>query len=238
MNREIGAVLAVFLLSALFSFVAFSQDKSEYTVLVKSANGRVLIYNGKNIFFTIELKGENIGQTSTIFQMFLTVDGRPLQIHGLPIGDFMKGGTANKASANAILEKHRDWEVNYLSEVFGKDLNVTSEFVHIAQDRDALLWGFAMPKDGKLNGNAMMSSLSTNHCSLWGFPVIGQKVEDVQDQFYLTTISNHHVVLINCAIKGSDTRDAAKAFLMESLSTLNVSDKPIDVKAVQKAAPR
>src|SRR6185369_16739841 len=182
---------------ALFSFFAFTQDRSEYTSLVKSANGRVLVYNGKDIFFTIEFKGENFGQTSTIFQIFLNVDGRPIQIHGLPVSDFMKGGTANKARGNAILEKHRDWEVSHLSEVFGKDLSVASEFVHIGQDREALLWGFAMPKDGKMNGDAMMASLSTNHYSLWGFPVIGQKVEDVKEQLYLTTISNHHVVLIN-----------------------------------------
>jgi len=88
---------------------------------------------------------------------------------------------------------------------------------------------------GIRNGDAMMAGLSTNHYSLWGFPVIGQKVEDVKEQLYLTTISHNHVVLINCAIKCSDTMDSAKAYLMESLSTLNVSDKPIDVKALQDA---
>src|SRR5258708_5374161 len=77
-SRKIATVLAALLIYALFSFSAISQDKSEYTVLIKSANGRVLINNGKNIFFTIELKGENIGQANTIFQMFITVDGRPI----------------------------------------------------------------------------------------------------------------------------------------------------------------
>jgi hypothetical protein len=144
MNKKIPTIPAVSFISTLFSFFASTQDKSEYTSLVKSAKGRELVYNGKDVFFTIELKGENVGHASTMFQMFLNVDGRPLQIHGLPISDFMKGGTANKASGNAILEKHRDWEVNYLSEVFGKQLSVTSEPVHIGQDREALLWVFAM----------------------------------------------------------------------------------------------
>ena len=41
--------------------------------------------------------------------------------------------------------------------------------------------------------------------------------------------------MINCALESTDTEALAKKFLLGALATLKVSDKPIDVKAVQEA---
>ena len=59
--------------------------------------------------------------------------------------------------------------------------------------------------------------------------------QQVKEQLYLTTVSGDFVLLLNCGVELEDNTESAKKYLMETLATLKVSDKPLHVKAIQES---
>ncbi|HEY7543320.1 MAG TPA: hypothetical protein VID27_00470, partial [Blastocatellia bacterium] len=162
-------------------------------------------HNMKGLYFTLEIKGKNITPADSQNQIFLKVDERVIQFQEAPISEFSKeSGLGDRA----ILEKHRNWERGYLSDMLKTNLKVASEMLTLSSGRVALLWQFSVPEG--MN-------------------------QQVKEQIYLTAVSGDFVLLLNCGVEVGDSIDAAKKYLIETMSTLKVSDKPLDVKAIQEA---
>ncbi|HZS44062.1 MAG TPA: hypothetical protein VFC63_03100 [Blastocatellia bacterium] len=223
MNRTLlwPGILSLTMIVAFLS-AASSQDRSAYIALRKTENGRLVVYQGKDLDFTIELKGKDFDPVNTMFQMFLNVDNRLVQIYAVPVNDFADAATA-KSGDHRLLEKYRDWEIDYLSKQFGQAVNATSEQVSLTKDHEALLWKFAMPAVASKNSGAPLAinDMTFKHLILFGSPLGGQRDDSVKRQLVLTTVSKGHVVYINSALREGDDEAAAKKYLIDSLLTLS-----------------
>jgi hypothetical protein len=106
----------------------------------------------------------------------------------------------------AILEAHRDWESRYQEQDLGAKINVASAPQQLSGGGEALIWKFDMPKAKK-----------------------------GVEQVYLTTVSGKSVVILNGVVAGKIPEKAVQKLLLDTISTLNVSSRPIDVQKLKEA---
>ena len=190
-------------LTALFILSAgsiFAQE--EQSGMVKSANGILVVWNEPGNCFTIEIKGKNIlpGKQQMMFQ----VDGRFFQIQTVEKKAFRKNLNEKTLDDKAILAAHRDWEREYISGVIKRELKVESGWLKLPGGEDILAWNYDMPK-----------------------------VADSQTaikQLYLAVVKRDHVLLLNTALENVGEEQQAKDLLLQTLSTLKSSDKPLSLR--------
>lgn len=116
--------------------------------------------------------------------------------------------TAGKTPAETqTLELHRGWEVDYLAGVYEQKLTPVSETQTIA-GQTALSWYFVRPKF---------------------------KVEYDRDVF-LTIVVGKNVIGLSSPLRLADKLDDGRAVLARILKTINISDKPFDMKKLSDAA--
>ncbi|HYE72266.1 MAG TPA: hypothetical protein VEF04_03005, partial [Blastocatellia bacterium] len=135
------------------------------------------------------------------------IDEKIVQMQRAKKSEFLQSSVNQNFKDSEILEKHRGWEESYLSDLLKAKLNVTSEKVTARTNREALLWHFPMPEG--MN-------------------------KQVDHQVFLTTVIGEQVLILNYSVEKGDTVANATKYLIESMNTLKVSDKPIDVKALQE----
>ena len=193
----------------LFCVPALPQSPLNQTTLIKTARGILVVHNEPGLNFTLELNGKNLEPLTSQDYLFVKVDGRVTQLHLVSIANFAPELNERKLNDWLVLERHRDWEAAYVGNLLGVRLKIVSEVLMLNPNRAALYWTFPLPQT---NGS-----------------------QQVKSQSYLSVISNGHVVMLNCAVEGNDTEALAKRFMLSTMSTLKISDKTIDVSAVQDA---
>ena len=104
----------------------------------------------------------------------------------------------------SVLGAHRDWEGDYISEQLGRKLDITSEWVRLSNNNDALFWSYKMPPRDDPNA------------SRW--------------QLYLSVIKGNFVFLLNGATTGNQDEKELKALLLATMNTLKPSDKPLSLE--------
>ena len=184
----------------------FAQGDSSGTSLIKTADGILWVENGENARFILEIKGVDIRPMQQY--PFLSVDGRPMQVHVVGIEKFHKATEDARANDLTILQAHRDWEADHHSKLLGSKLEVTSEPINSAQNRASLIWSYSMP---------------------------GAKDDQVKEQWFLTTLLGNHLLLLNTTLKTGEPANTARDMLVKTLSTLQVSAKQIDIQALQES---
>jgi hypothetical protein len=196
------------LLCLFFSLhIVFAQGKDDGITLIKTDQGVLWLHNQKGLYYTLEIKGNEVNTANSQSTMLLVVDGLFVQIHTLTIDKFSQEKPDKNSNSITLLEKHRDWEIDYFGNALGEKLKAVSEVIEIKPERKALFWRFPVPE------------------------TINQQTKE---QLYLTTVTGNFVQLINCGIADTNSREETKKFMIETLSTLKVSNKPIDVKLVQE----
>jgi hypothetical protein len=197
--------IGVLLLSAA---AALAQGTANGTTLIKTARGLLVVHNEQGLNFTLELNGKEVKPTDAPDYVFVQIDGRMTQVHTVGVDQFAPDTKDKKLNDWLVLEKYRDWEVDYIGNVMTTKLKVASEYLTLDQNRLALFWSFPTPT-------------SVNAA--------------VRTQLYLTVLNRGHVIALNCAIENNDNEAAAKKFMLATLATLKVSEKPFDVQAMQEA---
>jgi hypothetical protein len=191
--------------SLMASINVFAQGASSGTSLIKTADGVLWVENGENARFILEIKGVDIRPMQQY--PFLSVDGRPMQVHVVGIEKFHKATGDARANDLTILQAHRDWEADHHSKLLGSKLEVTSEPINSAQNRASLIWRYSMP---------------------------GAK-NKVKEQWVLTTLLGNHLLLLNTTLKTGEPANTARDMLVKTMSTLQVSAKQIDIQALQES---
>jgi hypothetical protein len=184
----------------------FAQGDSSGTSLIKTADGILWVENGENARFILEIKGADIRPMQQY--PFLSVDGRPMQVHLVGIEKFHRATGDARATDLTILQAHRDWEADHHSKLLSSKLEVTSEPSNSAQNRASLIWNYSMP---------------------------GGKDDQFKEQWFLTTLLGNHLLLLNTPLKTGEPSNMARDMLVKTLSTLQVSAKQIDVQALQES---
>lgn len=190
---------------------AFAQAPQIGRATIRLANGNLFIDNGEKKSFTLEFTGKDVVAQTVGDNPAFAVDGKLIQILVVENKSFLNGV---KASAeDKILEMHRDWEADYLQkEVYKAEFKAVSEMVTVS-GRQMLFWGFTRP-----NANNVFDR-----------------------DYFISTVMGDELIGLSAPLKKGESVDDYKKAFLQIMSTLKISDKPIDIlklaeelKAVKK----
>jgi len=202
----VNHLIKIFLPILLASISVLAQSDNSGATLVKTEAGLLWVENKGDAHFMLEIAGNEIRPLKEY--PFLGVDGRPMQVHLVTIEEFYKTTGNTRANDIQILQAHRDWETDHHGKLLNSTLAVKSESISSGQSREALLWSYSMPA------------------------AVGR---EVKEQWFLTTLIGSHLLLLNTTLKTDEPANAARDLLVKTLSSLQISAKPIDVKALQES---
>jgi hypothetical protein len=210
MSVKLTNSVAIILLVAIspWSVLASRQGNgNDIAAIERPLGGFVIVWNRPDLHFTIELKGKKVepDDSAPNGTVAFNIDGIVLPVQCTAISDFAKNARKQKLTDLAILEAHRDWESRYQEQNLGAKINVASAPQQLSGGGEALMWKFDMPKAKK--------------------PV---------EQVYLTTVSGKSVVILNGVVTGKIPEKAVQKLLLDTISTLNVSSRPIDVQKLRE----
>jgi hypothetical protein len=207
-GRYLG--LIVILMSSLLTASAAHQEDA--ITVIKTDDGVMLVWNLPDLHFTIEIKGTDVRPLNSPESVFFNVDGKVLQVQSVAVNEFMKDAERTKKDDKSILVAHRDWESQFIeSSLLGKKLTVETVPQKLSNGSEGLLWKFAMPKMPEMTNTTAKA------------------------QIYLTVVSGAHVILLNGVVEGETVESAVQNFLLETISTLKVSPKPINLRELQES---
>ncbi|HEX8177975.1 MAG TPA: hypothetical protein VF525_00385 [Pyrinomonadaceae bacterium] len=174
---------------------------------IKTKDGFLLVWNAPNNYYTLEIKGKNVRQASTERVQF-SVDGMFLQILTAPVKDFIEDAKRAKMNDRAILEAHRDWEVNFMESAYKEKLKVESAWQKLSNGKDALAWQITVPESAHSN---------------------------VKKQVSLTSVKGDYVMMLGGVVTDTIEEHASQQLLLNTMETLKVSNEPIDLRKLQEA---
>lgn len=203
--------LLILTLLSLFSTVyLFSQEKDFRSGAIKTNTGILLVWNEKDNYYTLEINGKEVQQTSNE-RIFFAVDGKFLQVLTVTKKSFLDK-SKKQPDEKSVLEAHRDWEINYLQDTYkDKNLKVESSWQKLSNGKEALLWQYETPLTA--GGN-------------------------IKKQMYLTVVKGDHVFMLNSGTTDKIDETAIRAMLIGVMSTLQPNEKPIDLKEIQEKIRR
>jgi hypothetical protein len=176
--------------------------------LIKTNDGVLFVWNVKKLHFTVAVKGKDIKRVNDADHVFLSVDGKMLQIQAAEIRDFAPNAKEKKLDDKGVLAAHREWESKYIEELLKSKLTLHSFSVNMSALGPASLWEFDMPQ--------------------------GMDAE-VKTEVYMTVVRGDYVVLLNCEATTTTPEVEVRKFLLDTMATLNTSAEPIDVQKLSQS---
>jgi len=210
-NRIIIIWLAVF---SLINFRVIAQQDKFTSGIIKTDKGVLLVWNEPRNYYILEIKGEKIlpVPTNPNERIIFIIDHKFLQILTVATKSFLKDEKARKqADEKAILTLHRDWEAQRIEKTIQEKLNVQSSWQKLNTGKEVLAWEYEMQaKAGR----------------------------DVKKQIYMSVVKGDYVFMLNGAATEKTSETVVKQMLLDILSTLKPSEKPIDFNKVQESIKR
>jgi hypothetical protein len=191
-------------LVALLSCMTVFGQAGEQSGMIKTATGILIVWNEPGNYYTVEVRGEKIEPVPE-HNLWFKVDGKFFQIVTLEKKQFVKGSAADN---KAILAAHREWETDYLSKTLGAKLQVESNWIKLANGEEAHSWSYEMPK-------------------------VSDKQTAIK-QLYLAIVKRDHVMLMNRVVEAGDDEKVAARFLLETMSAVKPSERPLSLKQAQE----
>lgn len=198
-------IVATVLMMALVSTSIAKQDEDFGSGAIKTEYGFLLVWNATNNRYTMEIRGQNVRQTSNEHVQF-SVDGMFLQIVNAKISEFIEEDKRKGLDDKALLEAHKMWEVRYIEKQIMQTLTVQRSEAQQINGKDVLFWSFLNPSADKSN---------------------------VKKQVYLSMVNNDHVVLIGGVTTDKISDEATHQLLEATAKTFKASSEPIDLKKIQ-----
>jgi hypothetical protein len=207
MTMKPGDYVARILLLLVFtsSVPASPQAGRTGIAAIRTDDGYLVVWNQPDIHFMVGLKGKDVRPMGSpgTGSVAFNVDSVVFQIQSVAISEFAKNARKQKLNDAAILIAHRDWETQYLEQRAGTKLNITTVPQQLRNGSQALLWKYDKP------------------------PTRGS------EQMYLTTVTGNHVVILNGVVAGKASETVVKRLLLDTIATLEVSSRPIDLPKVR-----
>jgi hypothetical protein len=202
-----GIIAAALLILVSFGILdAVAQDNYRSGV-IKTRTGYLVICNEPNNWYTIEIKGTDVRQTSTARKTF-TVDRMFLQIVTANTGKFIGEQEKRTLDERAILQAHRDWEAKYSEGSYKEKLTIESSWRKLDNGKDALLWTFKVPESARTS---------------------------VKKEIYLTVVKGDYVLMLGGIVTDDINEETSIRLLVSTMSSLKASDKPIDMRQLQES---
>lgn len=191
------------------SLVSLQQEDG--WAMIKTADGALFVWNASGLSFSLALKGAEIKPLEDPEHIFLSVDGRVLQIQLAAIKNFAPDAKEKRLDDKAILAAHRDWESKYIEQLIKSKLTLRTFNAKLSTGSDASMWQFDMPE---------------------GMNAVAQK------QLYLTLVAKDYVLMLNSEASAAMSDADGRKFLVDTIATLKFSPTPIDVKKLSESIAR
>lgn len=193
------------LLALAFLLAKIGQAQAlEKSGIIKTKDGVLVVWNEPNNYFTAEIKGRQIVPAGQGPNLYFNVDGRFLQINTAPLSDFWKQ-PVDRLHSSDVLREHRQWELDYLGKIFGRQLFASTDWLKLTSGETALSWSFNVP-------NATSDQ------------------NQAKKQFYITTVNGDRVYLVNSALTSIDNDEQAiRKYLLDTINTMKRLDKPLSL---------
>jgi hypothetical protein len=194
-------VTPLLLLISTLNVLASRQADGDGVAAIKTETGYLIVWNQPEIHFSLGVNGKDVRPMTRpgTGSVAFNVDGVVFQVQTVAISEFLKNAKKQKLSDQAILIAHRDWESQYLEQTVGTKLNVTTAPQQLSNGSQALIWKYDKPKT---KGS---------------------------EQMYLTMVSGTNVVILNGVVSERITASVVQQLLLNTISTLRVSSRPIVV---------
>ena len=206
-NLKLRKYVATTVLLLISSWSVLAGRQADDIAAIKTDTGFLIVWNGPEIHFTLGLNGKDVRPMARpgTGSVAFNVDGVVFQLQTVAISEFLKDVKKQKLSDQAILMAHRDWETQYLEQTAGTKLNVTTAPQQLGNGSQALIWKYDRPKT---RGS---------------------------EQMYLTVVSGGNVIILNGVVSERNTASAVQQLLLDTISTLRVSPRPIDVMKLRES---
>ncbi len=179
--------------------------------IIRTKAGVLLVCNEPNNYYTLEIKGGTILPAFTEPTVFI-VDDKLLQILTTPIRSFILDEVSLKqADEKFILTAYKDREVRQIEAGLNEQLNVESSWRKLSNGMEALLWEYDVRAGPRRN---------------------------VKKNIYMSVVKGDFILTLSAPVRAKDNEAGVRQMLIETLSTLKPSDKPIDLQEVRKAVRR
>lgn len=205
-------IFALLLGFASLTFLAQAGDKpgaqEELGIyIIRTESGYLVVHNRQTKSYSIEFKGEKFKPIKGDHPTFV-IDGKLVQVVSVRQENYWKTkkDLQKEPTDNELLETHKMWESDYLGNELGYKLSVKSEIFEIERKRKVMFWSFPMPKE--LNA-------------------------DYSHQIFLTTLINKDILGLNASPTKDDEQKPYREYLIESMNTLKISEKPFNIKQLR-----
>jgi len=198
-------IIALTLFVLLFATNLHAQD-DEQGGMLKTDKGILIVWNEPDNNYTLEIKGSQIRPIQDKHLMFIA-DGKFLQLMTVPKKDVLTKTQMKDLDDKDILIAHRDWEAQYLNSVFKETLKIGWSWLKLPNGSEVLWWSFEMPSKAK---------------------------SEAKKQIYLTISKGDHILLLNSAVTDEVDEKTAQQFLIDTMTTLKTSKKPLSLKKAQE----
>jgi hypothetical protein len=198
-TRNYFVALALLGISTL-SAPAHAQVLGDRNYSVATSDGQMIVWNENGIHFLLHLKGKNVRimeQPPGGGSIAFNADGVVFQVTSAPLSEFAKNARKQKLGDQAILAAYLDWERRYHEQELGTKLTVTSTEQQLPSGTQVLLWKLDIPKDKASN------------------------------QLYCTAVCGTQVIILAGVINRKTPESAVQKLLLDTMSTLKVSSRPI-----------
>lgn len=190
----------------LFCAVYLYAQNDKQGGVIKTDKGVLVVYNEPNNNYTFEIKGDEIVPFPGKRLMF-SADGKFLQLMTSRKKEFLKKSQKRDFDDEAILIAHRDWVARHLNSNVKETLKIDSSWQKLSNGTDALLWSYEMPAKEKIQ---------------------------IKKQVYLSVLKGDRVLLLNSAVTDDVNEKTVQQFLIDTLATLKINDKPLSLKTAQE----
>jgi hypothetical protein len=198
---------SLFCALVLLANLSAGQQEKYRSGAINTRTGLLLVSNDADNWYTLEIKGSDVRLTSTKPKVF-NVDGMFMQVVTAKISKFLGEQEKRPADEKTILQAHRDWEAKYAQGSYTEKLVIESSWQKLDNGKDALLWKYKVPEGTRTN---------------------------VKEQIYLTVVKGDYVLMLGGIVTDEIKEEDSLKLLITTISSLKVSDKPIDFDQLQES---
>jgi len=173
-------------------------------------NGYLQIFNEKESFFTIEIKGKEVSPRKSVDIIYI-VDGKFLQLFNYSTKLFVDT-LDQPQTTKEILERYQKAEESLIREKTGEEIVVEMDWFTTSNGQEAIHWFFKSPS-------------SKNE---------EQKARTVQEEHYISLLCNKQILNLYGIVTNSDKTADVVAMLKDLASAVEIKTERIDINTILK----
>jgi len=184
-------------------------DYTEGFYTFKTEKGYLFVLNKEKDAYQIEFKGRKLEYIDKHVPWVFKIDDSFLNLLNVLNKNYW--GTKSvktNPTDDELFEAHKIWESEFLSGRYKSKLSVSSEIFNLESGRKVMYWSFPVPKPFD---------------------------SDFSHRNFLTTLIGKDILALCGAPKSAADEKVVRDYLIETIKTLKVSDKPFNIKQLRLA---